>query len=160
MGQAGVDMMHPDFKATVADRLQRAATGSAPNAPIEMKVVRHDGVERDIESVSLPVTFHGRPAVQVVFRDVTEHKATDERLHDYREALRALAWRTSLIEEQERRRIANALHDGIAQTLALSRIKLGLSRNSPATSRPWGNWRRCAGSSSSASTTPARSSST
>ncbi len=91
VGQAGVDMMHPDFKATVADRLQRAATGSAPNAPIEMKVVRHDGVERDIESVSLPVTFHGRPAVQVVFRDVTEHKATDERLHDYREALRALA---------------------------------------------------------------------
>ncbi len=126
LGQPVLGVVHPDFRAAVQERIHRAETEHLTNAPLELRVLRHDGQERDIESISLPVTFHGRPAVQVVFRDVTEHKATDERLHEYREALRALAWRTSLIEEQERRRIASALHDGIAQTLALSRIKLGL----------------------------------
>ncbi len=126
LGQSGVDMVHPDFRDVVAERVRRAAMEDFANAPIELKVRRRDGVERVVESVSLPVTFHGRAAVQVVFRDVTEHRATDDRLHEYREALRALASRISMIEEQERRRIADSLHDHIAQTLALSRIKLGL----------------------------------
>jgi PAS domain S-box-containing protein len=126
-GQAALDMVHPDSKAVVAERLRRAALERIDNPPAEIRVRLRDGVERDLESVSQPVAFHGRPAVQVVFRDVTEHKATDAKLHEYRQALRSLASRISLVEEQERRRIASALHDHIAQTLALSKIKLGVT---------------------------------
>lgn len=39
--------------------------------------------------------------------------------------LRSLSSQLSLVEEQERKRLATALHDSVGQTLALSKLKLG-----------------------------------
>ena len=48
----------------------------------------------------------------------------EERLDGYREELRSLASQVTMAEERERRRIATELHDSVAQTLALSKMKL------------------------------------
>ena len=47
--------------------------------------------------------------------------------------LRSLASELSLAEERERRRIATELHDRVGQTLAISKIKLGILKNTAAT---------------------------
>ncbi len=65
-----------------------------------------------------------------IMRDITEQKQAEKRLQTHQEQLRSLASQLSLIEEQERRRIAIDLHDHIGQTLAISRIKLGALRES------------------------------
>jgi len=57
-------------------------------------------------------------------QELTEHRRTAKRLHQYQEQLRSLASELTLAEERERRRIGEDLHDGIAQTLAISKIKL------------------------------------
>jgi PAS domain S-box-containing protein len=73
----------------------------------------------------------GKPSgIVIIARDITERKQADERIRTYRERLRSLASELSLTEERERRRLATALHDRIAQTLALSKIKLGVVRGS------------------------------
>jgi PAS domain S-box-containing protein len=64
--------------------------------------------------------------IAVYIRDITHRKQAEERIRAYQERLRSLASQLSLVEEQERRRLATALHDRIAQTLALSKIKLGV----------------------------------
>ena len=57
-------------------------------------------------------------------RDITEQKRAQEKLLDYQEQLKSLASRLSLGEERERRRIAMQLHDRIAQSLVISKLKL------------------------------------
>jgi len=76
----------------------------------------------------------------VVIRDISERKASEEKIRVYEEQLRSLASELTLLEERERRRIANDLHDHIGQTLALSKIKLGELRESvsPSLVRPLG----------------------
>ncbi len=63
-----------------------------------------------------------------VVRDITEHKQSEEKLRTYQEQLRSLVAELSLVEEQERRRIATDLHDNIGQILAMTKIKLGALR--------------------------------
>jgi two-component system NarL family sensor kinase len=57
--------------------------------------------------------------------DVIERKRSEQKLLRYQEELRSLATELALSEEQERRRIAQALHDRIGQVLALINIKVG-----------------------------------
>ena len=63
-----------------------------------------------------------------VVRDITERKRADERVLTYQEQLRSLAAELSVSEERERRRIATELHDHISQTLAITKIKLGMAQ--------------------------------
>jgi PAS domain S-box-containing protein len=65
-----------------------------------------------------------------IVRDITDRKRAEEKLYTYQEQLRSLASQLSLLQEQERRRIAIDLHDHISQTLALCKIKLGILQES------------------------------
>lgn len=58
--------------------------------------------------------------------DITERKKAEEKVANYQKELRALASELSLVEEQERRRIAEGIHDCIGQTLAVAKIQLGI----------------------------------
>ena len=75
---------------------------------------------------------HGNPtAVIEISRDITEQKHSEEQLKSYQDQLRSTISQLSLVEEQERRRIATDLHDHIGQTLAYCKIKIGEMLNSP-----------------------------
>ena len=56
--------------------------------------------------------------------EVETRKKTEKRLKRSQQQLRSLASRLTLVESNERRRIATLLHDGIGQTLAITNIKL------------------------------------
>jgi PAS domain S-box-containing protein len=56
--------------------------------------------------------------------NITERRRADEKLQQYQQRLKSLAVQLTLSEEQERRRIAEDLHDHIGQSLALARMQL------------------------------------
>ena len=57
--------------------------------------------------------------------DITEQKQTEKRILDNQEQLRALTAEITMVEEQERRKIATGLHDSVGQILAFLKIELG-----------------------------------
>jgi len=61
-----------------------------------------------------------------ISRNVTDLKQTEKQLLEYQKQLQSLASQLSISEERERRRIATELHDRISQSLAFSKIQLGL----------------------------------
>ena len=105
---------------------QRRMKGEAVPSVYETVIKHKDGHEILIEVNASLIQYQGKPADLAIIRDITQRKKEEERLRVYQEKLRRLASRLSLAEQHERQRIATLLHDRISQTLALSKIKLGM----------------------------------
>jgi signal transduction histidine kinase len=63
-------------------------------------------------------------AIANILGSAVERDKADRARHDYQSQLRTLASKLSMAEQQERLRIATELHDGIAQSLAMIKMKL------------------------------------
>ncbi|MEM7331271.1 MAG: ATP-binding protein [Chloroflexota bacterium] len=85
---------------------------------IERKLVGFDGVEREVNSFSIPVTYQGEEAIQIVIRDVTEQNLNQRKLnhheklaavgqlaagiaHDFNNALSVISLHSELLMRDE-----------------------------------------------------------
>ncbi len=69
------------------------------------------------------------PDRQVVFsvvKDITHSKVAEQKLLDYQERLRSLSSQLALVEDRQRKELASAIHDGLAQQLFGIRAKVTL----------------------------------
>ena len=73
------DFIHPSQRQAIMER-SHAALGGKSNEPMELRVVRADGSELVLESVSVPIRLEDGPAVLVMGVDVTERKRMDDSL--------------------------------------------------------------------------------
>ncbi len=117
LGRSPLDFFHPDCHAVVRQRVERLQSSPQRVPLMEERVVRLDGVVRDVEVVAASFQERGKLIIQVVLRDVTERKLAEaERQRLLTELLRS--------EDEERRRIARELHDSTAQHLAAAKLNL------------------------------------
>ena len=63
-----------------------------------------------------------------VHTDISERKQAEDSLQQYQKKLKSLTVQLALAEEQERRIIAEGLHDEVGQSLALTRMQLATAR--------------------------------
>ncbi|MEW6441212.1 MAG: PAS domain S-box protein [bacterium] len=74
-----IDMMWNDDRQRVLERIRAVEGGS--KAPLaEFNVLRLNGEVVPIESTAAPIEWQGKPAVQVIGRDITERKRAEKRL--------------------------------------------------------------------------------
>lgn len=76
IGMKATDFVHPAFADRISDRMIHVAAG-APAPLAEQKFVRLDGSVIDVETMAFPFWYQGLPAIQVIFRDITEKKKTE-----------------------------------------------------------------------------------
>lgn len=127
--------VHQEDRSAVESFVQ---TLSDPEKPSEhdltYRIVQPQGEIRWVNNRFLDIrTPDGKVARRCgITADITEQKIAEEKLRHYNTQLRSLSSQLTLLEENERRRIATLLHDGVCQTLALAKIRLGLLTRSGA----------------------------
>jgi len=79
LGKPMLDRVHSDYRKVVKERVQRLNEGKGA-ALLEEKLLQLDGSEIEVEVAAIPITYQGKPAVQMVIRDITERKQREEQM--------------------------------------------------------------------------------
>jgi len=90
IGRPIIDFVHPDFKAIVQERVRQVLVDKQPTVPIEEKIFRLDGTAIDVEVRTVPITYLGKQAVQLLCRDITERKQTQRKLQEKEQGYKSL----------------------------------------------------------------------
>ncbi len=97
IGLPSLSFLHPSYRDVVAKRVNAIYDANEPAPLLEEKFVRTDGRIIDVEVAGIPIEIEGRPAVQVVFRDITNRKETERKLEEIRGRLRSVIERAPVI---------------------------------------------------------------
>ena len=98
IGQPIMDLVHPQYRAIVAERVRKTVDENQTGPILEEKFLRLDGTVVDVEATSSPLTFGGEPAVQVIVHDISERKRVDRLQGSIYEIARAALTTRSLDE--------------------------------------------------------------
>jgi diguanylate cyclase (GGDEF)-like protein/PAS domain S-box-containing protein len=74
LGRSIKDFMHPDYRQIEQDRIERVVKNRITAGLLEQKIIRSDGIEMEVKTLSSPVVFAGQPAAQITFQDITTSK--------------------------------------------------------------------------------------
>ncbi len=119
--EAFLSYVHPQDRELVKKSVNEALyKGKSYN--IDHRVIRPDGSERIVhEKAEVTYDSNHKPIKMIgTVHDITEQKKTENEIRDNQRKLRALTAELQLVEEQERHRIAQDLHDSVGQILAFS----------------------------------------
>ena len=120
-----LSFVHPDDRKRVEETVALSLK-NATEYNIDFRVVTPDNKEKIIQAKgevtydtkNLPIKMSG------TVYDITEQKQREQKIQENQKQLRALTSQLQLAEEQERRRIAQDLHDSIGQILSFSAREL------------------------------------
>jgi len=90
VGKAILDLVHPDSRDLVRERLRAGVEQGVKVPLIEEKCLKLDGTPIDVEVQSRPIDFGGKSATLISIRDITERKLAERRIQKQSEQLRLL----------------------------------------------------------------------
>jgi diguanylate cyclase (GGDEF)-like protein/PAS domain S-box-containing protein len=80
IGRRITDFVHPDSLAAVQAHMAAHQYEADTTPPLELVILPFDGTTREIEALAIDTSWEGKPARQVIFRDLTAQKATEASL--------------------------------------------------------------------------------
>jgi PAS domain S-box-containing protein len=89
LGKPVFDMIHPDYHDTIRNQIKKDLDGKT-TPPIELRMVRVDGATVIVEERGVKTTIHGKPAILVAIRDITERKCIETELRESEDKYRTL----------------------------------------------------------------------
>ena len=119
------ERIHPDDRGAF-DGIRAAMSSDKSDFAVDLRLVLPDGAIKQIHSIGHPVFDEGGGLVEFTgaVMDVTERKRGEDELQRSLEQLRALAARLQSAREEERKRVARAIHDELGHALTAIRIDL------------------------------------
>jgi PAS domain S-box-containing protein len=90
VGRPVIEFVDPEYREAVGARMRRIIETGDLVPTMEERFVRLDGSSMDVEVAAGPFVHDGRPAVQVVFRDIADRKRTEREMRRQKEYLEAL----------------------------------------------------------------------
>ena len=123
MDRTFTDLIHPEDRPQ-ARRAQEELRKGVTVGELALRTLCRDGSHRWISWSSFPLIE--RQTVFTVARDITDQKNAELELQRYQARLKQLASQLSVVEEREMRRLAEILHDTLAQDLFAAQAKLSV----------------------------------
>jgi PAS domain S-box-containing protein len=90
IGRSVMEMVHPDFRLIVKDRVLQISKQGKRVPTIEEKFIRLDGTIFEAEVAAMPFLWKEKSAIQVVLRDVTERKKAEQAMRGSEAKYRSL----------------------------------------------------------------------
>lgn len=90
IGRPVLDFVHPDYKARVSERVRIMMEKEITPPAEEEKLLRLDGTPIEVEVSAAPYIYKGRPAIQVIVRDIAVRKSAEKELRESEERYRSL----------------------------------------------------------------------
>ncbi|TGK19252.1 PAS domain S-box protein [Leptospira fluminis] len=81
------DFVHPESRALVAERIRKSLESKVQAAPIEEKFLRKDGTEVYVEVTGIAFQQRNSDFMQVIFRDISERKKSQQEVTDLRKKI-------------------------------------------------------------------------
>ena len=81
LGKSILDFVAPDFQDIVKERIRHMAKGTAAE-PMEQQFIKPNGDIIDVEVAGTQMEFDGKPAIQLVLRNITEEKKVRRELEE------------------------------------------------------------------------------
>lgn len=117
-------LIHPEDRETVAEYRDRRLRGLEAPAEYDVRGLTKRGHTLWITKRSTLTEYAGKPAILGNVEDVTERRRIAEKLEQSEQKLRDLSARLLGAHEQERKRIAHEIHEGLAQTLSAAKFRM------------------------------------
>ena len=92
---------------------------------LEIEVRKKNGDIIEVEMSASLLQLEDVPCMLTIVEDVSVKKQSERELQTYQSNLRSLVTELASVEDKEKRKIAEYLHDNLGQSLALARIKTG-----------------------------------
>lgn len=80
LGRLVTDFVHPDSLPAVHAHLAAHRDDGGIEPPLELVILTFDGKTREIEALAVDTRWEGKPARQVIFRDLTAQRAAEASL--------------------------------------------------------------------------------
>jgi PAS domain S-box-containing protein len=119
------ELFHPEDKAEAKKFIKRVKKENIVK-DADFQFVRKDQSVFPGEISASLIINEKKEAVEliVVIRDISNRRISENKILDYQGKLKTLNSMLTLAEEKERKLIAEALHDGFGQTLAIIKLRL------------------------------------
>jgi PAS domain S-box-containing protein len=124
IGMDGLSLVHPSDREMVAEmRGKRFRGETAPNE-YEVRGLHKNGRTVWIRRRNTLTEYEGRPAILGNEVDVTDQKMAEDELRSTEKELRVVSTRLLNYWEEERKRIAHEVHEGLAQTMSAIKYRV------------------------------------
>jgi PAS domain S-box-containing protein len=81
IGRSILDLVHPDSRPVVLERMKKSLTEGVGQPLIEEKLLRPDGTVVIVEIQGTPIIYDGKPALYSSMRDITARRIAEEKIH-------------------------------------------------------------------------------
>ena len=82
IGRPILALLFPDDRELEQQAIEQTQALSQPTQLLQRKPRRLDGTSFDAEFRSIPISYAGRPAIQIVMRDITERKLAEAKIRN------------------------------------------------------------------------------